>query len=513
MSRTSPSHVSDPPVPELEFLGKLANATSRRTFLQWAGLSIGVAAMAGCNSDDDNGTTTTGGANLGSGDTGILNYAYALEQLEAAFYIKVVATPYSGMSGAETTLLTDIRDHEVTHRDFLKAALGGSAIAGLSVDFSSINFGDRTSVLTAAKTFEDLGVSAYNGAGKLFSTTATGTAYLGLAGKIVSVEARHAAAIRDLLSPLSASFAGDDVVDANGLDVKNTSRNGAQRLERREVCHHQDHLQQPAERRHPVSNVSKTILGSIDPEIAERLVTRRGAVADFSKKVGVAAIASAPVMLGVMARSAFGEVRGVPQSIIDVLNFALTLEYLESSFYNAGLAAPGAIAAANRTVFTQIAKHENAHVAFLKGQLGSAAVASPTFDFTAGGTFADVLTNPATFLAVSQAFEDTGVRAYKGQAGNLQSDPATLTAALQIHSVEARHASEVRRIRGQKGWITGAQTDIAAAQANYAGEDNVTQAGVNVGAFVSVNAGTEAFDEPLTKEQVLALVTPFIVSM
>lgn len=261
-----------------------------------------------------------------------------------------------------------------------------------------------------------------------------------------------------------------------------------------------------------MNDATETLLGSLDPEIAERLVSRRGAVGDLGRKVGLAAIASAPVMLGVMARSAFAQGSALPQAIIDVLNFALTLEYLESSFYVAGLAAPGLIASANLTVFQQISKHETAHVTYLTAALGSSAVAKPNFDFTAKGTFPDVLTNPATFLAVAQAFEDTGVRAYKGQAPNLQSNAAILTAALQIHSVEARHASEVRRIRGQKGWITGAQTDIAAATANYAGEDNTTQGGVNVATFVGFNAATEAFDEPLTMAQVLALVTPFIAS-
>jgi hypothetical protein len=196
-----------------------------------------------------------------------------------------------------------------------------------------------------------------------------------------------------------------------------------------------------------------------------------------------------------------------------VLNFALKLEYLENRFYLNGLAASGAIAAANRTVFQQISKHESAHVAYLKTALGSSAIAEPTFDFTANGAFPDVFTNPATFLILSQGFEDTGVRAYKGQAGALQSQPTILQAALQIHSVEARHASEVRRIRGQKGWITGAATDVPALAATYAGEDNTTQGGVPLSTITSnTNAATEAFDEPLTMAQVLAIAGQFIKS-
>lgn len=185
---------------------------SRRKFLRYgavaSALVIGVSA---CDKDDDD-NNNNNGINLGSGDTGILNYAYALEQLEAAFYTQVILTPFSGMTALETALLTDIRDHEVAHREFFKAALSSSAIQGLTPDFSSINFTSRDSVLTAAKTFEDLGVAAYNGAGKLIQNPA----YLTLAGKIVSVEARHAAYIRDLIS--NGSFADSTVIDAMGLD-------------------------------------------------------------------------------------------------------------------------------------------------------------------------------------------------------------------------------------------------------------------------------------------------------
>ena len=153
---------------------------------------------------------------LGKGDTGILNYAYALEQLEAAFYTQVMATPFAKMNSAERQILGDIRDHEIAHREFFKVALGKKAIPGLSVNFTTIDFNSRESVLGTAKTFEDLGVSAYNGAGQLLKKGD----YLQLAGKIVSVEARHAAAIRDLLMPMSDSFAGDDVVDpTTGLDM------------------------------------------------------------------------------------------------------------------------------------------------------------------------------------------------------------------------------------------------------------------------------------------------------
>ena len=189
-------------------------STNRRTFLRISGSALailGFSSTAGSvqlfsipmgspiASDDKT------AVDLGSGDTGILNYAYALEQLEAAFYTQVITSPYKNMSSDERQMLTDIRDHEIVHREFLKAALGANAIPGLQPNFGKIKFKDRTSVLKTAQTFEDLGVSAYNGAGQLL----TSGDFLLLAGKIVSVEARHAAAIRDLLEPRTGNFAPD----------------------------------------------------------------------------------------------------------------------------------------------------------------------------------------------------------------------------------------------------------------------------------------------------------------
>ena len=211
--------ISSPPFEEGTGISPLG--MQRRNMLKFIGASAALITIGSACKKSDN-PVSNGGVNLGSGDVGILNYAYALEQLEAAFYIQVVATPYSGMTALETEYLTDIRNHEVGHREFFKAAITAAApssiIPGLEVDFSTINFADRTSVLGTAKAFEDLGVTAYNGAGQLISTTGNGPTYLGLAGKIVSVEARHAALIADLIS--NGTFA--NTTDANGLDMART---------------------------------------------------------------------------------------------------------------------------------------------------------------------------------------------------------------------------------------------------------------------------------------------------
>lgn len=192
-------------------------SSSRRSFLQYSGAALATSAilLSGCEQFEElippKNPNTKNRVNLGSGDIGILNYAYALEQLEAAFYTKVALLGfYIGASQEEIRVLEDLRQHEVAHREFYEKALGKNAIGKLEFDFSMVDFRDRNSVLQTAKTFEDLGVAAYNGAGPLL----TNPDFLVVAGKIVSVEARHAEAIFDLIAP------NDAFVDfiSDGLD-------------------------------------------------------------------------------------------------------------------------------------------------------------------------------------------------------------------------------------------------------------------------------------------------------
>jgi ferritin-like protein len=247
----------------------------------------------------------------------------------------------------------------------------------------------------------------------------------------------------------------------------------------------------------------RTIFGSLDAELIERVVTRRGALTQTGKMAGAVAIASVPVAFGLMARRAFAQAGGLPQDIVDVLNFALTLEYLEDEFYRLGLAS-GVIPSTDLPLFQAISAHESAHVALLQGVLGTSAVAKPTFDFTVGEVF-DPFGDYLEFQALAQGLEDAGVRAYKGQLTALIANDDILTTALQIHSVEARHASAVRRLRGQKGWITGNQTDVPELQPAYDGEEAAN------GAATTPEAA-EAFDEPLTMNQANAFAGIFIVA-
>ena len=260
-----------------------------------------------------------------------------------------------------------------------------------------------------------------------------------------------------------------------------------------------------------------TILDHLDADVIRQTLPRREALRRVGQ-IGVGiGLASIPTF-GIVGRA----LAATSQRVHGVLNFALTLEYLEESFYRQGLAASGLIPASDRAVFSQIQKHEDAHVQLLTGAvagLGEEPVVftDDDFDFTVDGAF-DPFGDYATFMALAQGFEDTGVRAYKGQAANLYSDGSrvnpTLTTALQIHSVEARHASQVRRMRGEKGWITRANTTLPAAfAAIYAGEGNTNQGGVDVGSVSSVGTDgvTEAFDEILTKEEVIAIADPFVI--
>lgn len=194
--------------------------TSRRNFLKLSGVGLAMAGLTliGCDDTDYDFMENYNVFDLGMGDVGVLNYAYALEQLEADFYTKVVNNFYSGISSVEKEIFTDLYHHEVIHRDFFKAAISGATsnvLPTLEFQYPNVNFNDRNSVLATAKALEDTGVAAYNGAGKYI----TNPDYLVIAGKIVSVEARHASAIRNLINPGTAAFSGDDVIDANGLDL------------------------------------------------------------------------------------------------------------------------------------------------------------------------------------------------------------------------------------------------------------------------------------------------------
>ena len=326
------------------------------------------------------------------------------------------------------------------------------------------------------------------------------------------------------------------------------------------------------------------ILDGVDPEIVDSLVTRRDAIrhgASVSSTVAAGlAMGSVPVMMAALSKDVYAQ---APSAILDVLQFAFILESLENEFYKAvlGTSANSAqnaafagvraqIPASAQQTFQQIQKHEQQHTDFLRSTaiplFGGTAPSwtANDFDFTGGsgsgnGPFLQATTQIDHLLLVAQAVEDTGVRAYKGQAGRLlvngddRADIA-LESALHIHSVEARHAAKIRRLRRSmnmgdtslrlSGYVMGG--GVAAAGAGnianppagavaalgliYGGEDNTVHTVFNGTAAVNLDAATlsgldvigdanarrqaamMAFDEPLSKEQVVAIVRGFIRS-
>jgi hypothetical protein len=309
-------------------------------------------------------------------------------------------------------------------------------------------------------------------------------------------------------------------------------------------------------------NTDQTILGEIGDETNQELLSRRDALVKSGKisagTMAALALGSVPVALAAFSREAWGQ--STPATVQATIDFALMLEIFENEFYKAVLGTSSstaqntAFAAVRATVpsaalptLQQIQKHEAAHVAFLtaNGAVNSLNLTAASFDFTGArgagnGPFARATTELGFLLLVAQAAEDTGVRAYKGQAGNLMSNPTVLEAALRIHSVEGRHAAKIRRLRRANGapstvrlsgTVSGTGSAaagasnissppaavVAALDAIYASENPSTQGTVDVttgsglsGVDVAV-AASEAFDEPLTKDQVRAIVQPFFI--
>jgi len=161
----------------------------------------------------------------------------------------------------------------------------------------------------------------------------------------------------------------------------------------------------------------------------------------------------------------------------DILNFALTLEYLEATFYQQGNAANVLTDSREKEIFATIQKDEEAHVEALVAtlkKLGVEPVAKPKVTFPAG-TFA----SRESYVKLAGVFENTGVGAYLGQAGSI-TNKDILQAAAGIFGVEARHAALI-------GFISGA----------------APEGGIYKGAF----------ETAIPKGEVLAAVMPFLGGM
>ncbi len=294
----------------------------------------------------------------------------------------------------------------------------------------------------------------------------------------------------------------------------------------------------------------------IDGEVYERFDTRRRAFKHLAGLGKAVTAATMPALLSTMFNKAYGQgSAALTTEMKAVLNLALQLEYLEFYFYDTALKTPGLIPAANQPAFTIIRDDEEGHINALRAVLGADAFPDPTvaaFDYTAGGKLMP-FSNFAMFLGTAQAFVDTGVRAYKGGAPILMPNKDILTAALNIHSVEARHSSHVRSLRrggfavaGEvaggtgnlkpKSWVglreNGGPVPAVTApvygpgsNTNFPGEDNVTQGspainvqttttyptvpGISLSDAMKQAAATESFDEPLDGDTVRNIARNF----
>jgi hypothetical protein len=172
----------------------------------------------------------------------------------------------------------------------------------------------------------------------------------------------------------------------------------------------------------------------------------------FLRKSAVTAGAavSGGALLGALAPSALADSgHGRPPASfgkgdVGILNYALTLEYLEAAFYNGATAANLPLTSQVAAFLKVVTADENAHVAFLKKALGAKAAKSPKFDFKGANTNAEM------FMKTAQVLENTGVHAYSGQALNIKKG-AYVAAAVSILTVEARHASVIGLLNDPTG--------------------------------------------------------------
>jgi len=299
-----------------------------------------------------------------------------------------------------------------------------------------------------------------------------------------------------------------------------------------------------------------TDIEKTDADVYDRFDSRRAVFKHLSGMGKKVTAATLPLLLGTMFQKAYGQTTALPAIIVETLNLALQLEYLERYYYQAGLDR-NLFTGQDRDAITIIRDDEVGHIFALRAVLGTAAIPDPgadAFDYSAGGRLAP-FASAKDFLGTSQAFVDTGVRAYKGGAVNLMSNKDILTAALNIHSVEARHSSHIRSMRRAytalgpntngttvaglegggpndtlpKGWIsllegggpvpavTAPVYGPGADPAKFPAEDNVTHGGLNVqtgtaapaGLTITAAAASEAFDEPLDAVTVKTIARNF----
>jgi hypothetical protein len=267
-------------------------------------------------------------------------------------------------------------------------------------------------------------------------------------------------------------------------------------------------------------SVTKIIqLANTEPEVFEQTGKRRDILKSFGSKL---LLASLPIALSELFSNK-AKAQNI-QAIIETLQFGMTIELMQAEFYKEAVAKPNLIPSDAIAIFKKIAADTAGHVGAMEyyiNDLGGTPVSPINFDYTGGmgqgGPFIDVFSNYQTFLQVAQIFADLATRAYKNIITNVMPQDAVLTHMMNIQSVKGRHAAHIRYARaGATPWITGNSSDISnpAAVKFYAGEQNVLQSGINMvnlnGFELPVTTVTQAFDEPMGRSDVMALVNNFI---
>jgi hypothetical protein len=275
-----------------------------------------------------------------------------------------------------------------------------------------------------------------------------------------------------------------------------------------------------------------------DPEVYEKLSPRRSILKSFGAKVAVAAL---PVALGSLFKKAYGKT--TTNAVVDALNFALKLEYMEYNYYHVANNTGGLIPAADLAGFQTIEAQELAHINFLKATINTLGgtpytppnynpsasnpdyIPSGTYDFTAKALY-PVFNDYPTFLIIAQIFEDTCVHSYKGYIPTVIANRPLLTQVMQLQCIEARHAAHVRFVRRfvtpkqpdyPAPWITNNIPPVTSLQSYYLGEELATQQGIvitslpDVTGTIPLASATAAFDEAYTQTTVAPLIAPFFV--
>jgi len=214
---------------------QLWDFATRRQFLRVAGLGGAVVLMPSlfaCTNDSPTGNRGNTGPNRNASDPvmldlrtdiGIFNFLFLFEQTEVAYYNTAVASPaFAGMTAEQREIMTDLRGVETVHREFLRSLLGSNGVGNASFNQGALSAAASTgaAILRTAEMLEETGVATQIGFGKYIQSPD----YLAIAGKINSMEARHAAALRDVreaagiaaVGVAGTRFAGDDVVVPSG---------------------------------------------------------------------------------------------------------------------------------------------------------------------------------------------------------------------------------------------------------------------------------------------------------